>query len=70
MKISTIGIDLAKNVFAIHGVDENGNTLAGAADAAPQPDVAVFREARAVSDRNGSVRKFTFLGTQADRARA
>ncbi len=27
MKISTIGIDLAKNVFAIHGVDENGNTV-------------------------------------------
>ena len=27
MKISTMGIDLAKNVFAIHGVDEAGNEL-------------------------------------------
>lgn len=27
MKISTIGIDLAKNVFAIHGVDETGRVV-------------------------------------------
>src|SRR5262245_39419303 len=27
MKISTIGIDLAKQVFAIHGVDEKGATV-------------------------------------------
>ncbi len=27
MKITTIGIDLAKNVFAIHGVDELGNVV-------------------------------------------
>lgn len=24
MKIITVGIDLAKNVFAVHGVDDNG----------------------------------------------
>ncbi len=24
MTITTIGIDLAKNVFAVHGVDQNG----------------------------------------------
>ncbi|VVE59448.1 transposase [Pandoraea sputorum] len=27
MKISTIGIDLAKNVFAVHVVDEHGRTV-------------------------------------------
>ena len=27
MKITTIGIDLAKNVFQVHGVDERGNSL-------------------------------------------
>lgn len=27
MKITTIGIDLAKNVFQIHGVDEQGKTV-------------------------------------------
>ena len=25
MSIITVGIDLAKNVFAVHGVDDNGN---------------------------------------------
>ncbi|HEY9207481.1 MAG TPA: IS110 family transposase, partial [Acidovorax sp.] len=27
MKITTIGIDLAKNVFQVHGVDEHGRTV-------------------------------------------
>ena len=27
MSIITVGIDFAKNVFALHGVDDNGNTL-------------------------------------------
>jgi transposase len=27
MNISTVGIDLAKNVFQIHGADERGNKL-------------------------------------------
>ena len=26
MKITTVGIDLAKNVFQVHGVDERGKT--------------------------------------------
>ncbi len=29
MKITTIGIDLAKEVFQIHGVDEHGKVLLG-----------------------------------------
>jgi transposase len=27
MKITTVGIDLAKSVFQVHGVDEQGNTV-------------------------------------------
>ena len=27
MKITTIGIDLAKHVFQVHGVDERGKTV-------------------------------------------
>ncbi len=27
MQITTIGIDLAKNVFQVHGVDERGKTV-------------------------------------------
>lgn len=27
MKVTTVGIDLAKNVFQVHGVDEQGKTV-------------------------------------------
>jgi len=27
MKITTVGIDLAKNVFEVHAVDERGKTV-------------------------------------------
>ncbi len=27
MKITTVGLDLAKSVFTVHGVDENGKTV-------------------------------------------
>jgi transposase len=27
MTITTVGIDLAKNVFAVHGVDQNGKAV-------------------------------------------
>ncbi len=27
MKVTTVGIDLAKNVFQVHGVDERGKTV-------------------------------------------
>ena len=27
MKITTVGLDLAKNVFTLHGVDAHGNTV-------------------------------------------
>ena len=27
MRLTTIGIDLAKNVFQVHGVDEKGNAV-------------------------------------------
>ena len=27
MKITTVGIDLAKNVFQVHGVDERGHVM-------------------------------------------
>ena len=40
MKIITLGIDLAKNVFAVHGVDENGKA------ALVRPNVKRERRAR------------------------
>ena len=29
MKITTVGIDLAKNVFQVHGIDERGKAVVG-----------------------------------------
>ena len=29
MKVATIGIDIAKNVFQVHGIDEKGNIVLG-----------------------------------------
>jgi hypothetical protein len=29
MKITTVGIDLAKNVFQVHGIDERGKAAVG-----------------------------------------
>ena len=31
MKLSRIGIDLAKNVYQLHGVDRHGKTVYGSA---------------------------------------
>ena len=41
MKITTVGIDLAKNVFQVHGVDERGKAVLTQA-AASAHQVAVF----------------------------
>lgn len=27
MKVTTVGIDLAKNVFSVHGIDEHGKAV-------------------------------------------
>lgn len=42
MKLTTIGLDLAKNVFQVHGIDEHGKVL-GEEAASPGPDGDVFR---------------------------
>ena len=33
MKITTVGLDLAKNVFQVHGIDNTGKVLVRALDA-------------------------------------
>lgn len=32
MNITTLGIDIAKNVFQLHGVDKDGKTVGSLAD--------------------------------------
>ena len=51
MKLTTVGIDLAKNVFQIHGIDEHGKGTREEATA-PRPDGAVLRERSTVSCGN------------------
>jgi hypothetical protein len=64
MKLTTVGIDLAKNVFQVHGVDERGKTVLQAAQT--ESGVGVLRAARAVSDRDGGVCGSALLGTRVD----
>jgi hypothetical protein len=51
MKITTIGLDLAKSVFQVHGVDATGQVVAQVAstvaDAAILRSIPVFEKSRA-----------------------
>ena len=66
MNITTIGIDLAKNVFQVHGTDARGKAVLRKA-LTPLADGAVFRAAAAVLNRHGGMRQCAFLGPQAHR---
>lgn len=63
MAIVTVGIDLAKNVFAIHGVDQDGKAVLvqteGLTRSAGANDCAVV----ALPDRHGSLLRRALLGT-------
>ena len=47
MQLTTIGLDLAKHVFQVHGVDTAGNIVLQAAPP-PRPDDRLFRRADAL----------------------
>ena len=64
MKITTVGIDLAKNVFQVHGIDERGNAVLR--KQLRRAQVAVFFwEFTAMPDWHGSLRQRTLLGPYA-----
>jgi hypothetical protein len=63
MNITTIGIDLAKNVFQVHGVDERGK--GGLKKQLKRAQVLPFCQPSAVPDRDGSLWKRTLLGQEA-----
>ncbi len=58
-ELATVGIDLEKSVFHIHGVDENGRVLVR------RSQLLAFFQASAMPDRHGGLRRFARLGTQA-----
>ena len=52
MPIITIGIDLAKNTFAMHGVNESGYAGVGQTQGIPRSAPAAHRQFTALSDRH------------------
>ena len=61
-KVSTIGLDIAKHVFQVHGVDALG-AVVRPPEAAPGRCRWVLQGIAAVPDRNRGVRDRTPLGS-------
>ena len=64
MKITTIGLDLAKHWFQVHGVDAGGQVVVRAAAAQRSDSPSSSRSA--VPGRHGSLRDGAPLGARAD----
>ena len=69
MVAMTVGIDLAKSVFQVHGVDSSGE-IDSAPPAGAQPPVGLFRAAVALPDRHRGLRERASLGARARAPRA
>ena len=61
MQISTIGLDIAKNVFQVHGMDDRKGRRPETAPTAP--GAGVLQSVAAVPDRHGGLRHGPLLGT-------
>jgi len=68
MKITTVGIDLARNVFQVHAVDERGAVVLRKQLRRDQM-TAFFREPAALCDRHGGVRQRPPLGAYPEEPR-
>src|SRR5262245_60796231 len=62
MQVARIGLDLAKYVFAVHGVDARGKV---AKDAAAGFRVVLFRQSAAVPGGHGGFERGALLGARA-----
>ena len=67
--VTTIGVDLAKNVFQVHGVDASGRAVIRQQLRRRQVGPTFLQETATVSDRRGSLRYGSSLGAAIDRAR-
>jgi hypothetical protein len=68
MQVTTIGVDLAKHVFQVHGINAEGEVVLWPKLRRAEV-VGFFGEAPAYSDRNGGVRHVAPLGATTWRAR-
>src|SRR4051812_39421079 len=64
MQISTIGLDIAKNVFQVHGIDAAEKVVVR-----KRLPAGVLQSVAAVPDRHGSMCHSALLGARADEAR-
>ena len=65
MQVATIGLDLAKHVFQIHGIDAAEKVVVRP----PQSGDGVLLGAVVVPDRHGGLCYGALLGTRTDEAR-
>jgi len=68
MQVTTIGLDLAKHVFQIHGIDAAEKVVVRRQLRRSQV-MAFFEAAGAVPDRHRGLRHSTLLGARTDQAR-
>jgi len=66
-EVITIGVDLAKNVFQVHGVDAEGTVIV--VRQLRRSQVLPFFRKLPLPGRDGSVRHLASLGAAIDRAR-
>ncbi len=64
-EITTIGVDIAKNVFQLHGVNAEGQVVLRKAPEA-RTDATILRGAFPLPDWHGSLRDSASLGANAD----
>ena len=69
MQITTIGLDLAKNVFQVHGVDATGQIVVRKSLRRAQM-LPFFCQVASLPGWHRSVRDVASLGARADQARS
>ena len=62
MQVTTIGLDIAKNVFQVHGIDAEAEKVVVRKQLLAQPDAGVLQGAAAVPYRHGGLRHRPLLG--------
>ena len=67
--VTTIGLDIAKSVFQVHGVDACGRGC-HSQEANPRASPRVLREAAPMPGRDRGVQLLALLGERTDRTRS